>query len=274
MKLKHIALRVAFCVFLFFFLAYFVLSFEPVGFVRPLGEFYLYSSFNADNQTWWSGSPNAVTGLLWDYRGFDTLFETMVFYVGIVAVSEFFERSAPLRSKGGMSLIVRASTKLIFIFIITSAIAITIFSVKTPGGGFQGGAILAIAYVSILVALSRDFLPTIRINPRNAHLFKMIGLSIISIFAIAPIMFSIITGLDAYALQNLPKSWAPFGYLPFWGLQSLSGGNIIPIQIGEMIHVGMGFTVIFLLLTPKDNSLAGEEGQTGKGTEDTGREGK
>lgn len=261
MKLCETVLKVGFVALLFSFLAYFVLSLMPIGTVRPLGEFYLLNSFNASNQSWWTGSPNSVTGLLWDYRGTDTLFETMVFYIGIVAVSIFFERATPSQGRGGMSLIVRASTRLVFIFILTSAIAITIFSVKTPGGGFQGGSILAVGYVSILVALSRDFLPSMGLDSKRAHMYKIAGLFLISIFAVAPIIFSIMTGMDAYAMQNLPKSWSVFGYLSFWGLQSLSGGSIIPIQMGEMLHVGMGFTVVFLLLSLKEN---GHEGETAK----------
>lgn len=274
MRLCEAMLKVSFFTIFFSFLTYFTFGLMPIGSVRPLGEFYLLHSFNAANQSWWTGSANSVTGLLWDYRGFDTLFETLVFYVGIAAVSLFFERMAIPRGRGGMSLIVRASTKLVFVFIITAAIAITIFSVKTPGGGFQGGSILAVGYISVLVALSRDFLPLLGVDSKKAQLAKIAGLSLISVFAIAPVIFSIVTGLDAYAMQNLPKSWSIFGYLSFWGLQSLSGGNIIPIQIGEMLHIGMGFTVVFLLLSLRedDPDLEGlSGGKEGKGADGRGR---
>jgi multicomponent Na+:H+ antiporter subunit B len=259
MKPLDVTIRLVFFILFFSFLAYFVLGLAPIGSVRPLGQFYLNYTFSSANQTWWSSSPNAVTGMLWDYRGFDTLFETMVFFIGVAAVCAFFEHSVPPKGKGGMSLIVRTSTKLVYIFILTSALAMTVFSVKTSGGGFQGGAIIGIAYVSVLVALSRDFMPKLNMSPRKARMVQAIGLTLIATFAVVPILFSITTGLDAYALQNLQKDWSPFGWLPFWGLQSLSGGNIIPIQMGEMLTVGMGFTVIFLLYSYTDHGRVGEE---------------
>jgi multicomponent Na+:H+ antiporter subunit B len=246
-------LGIAFISILTLVLVYAFSFYPEVGFIRPLGEFYLYNTFNVENQTFWSGSPNAVTGLLWDYRGYDTLYETMVFYVGIVAVSLFFERKAGLKESDGMTVIVRSTAKIVFIFILTSAFAITIFSIKTPGGGFQGGSIMAIAFVALLVALSRGFLPRLNVNVRTAHLMKILGISFIAALTILPVAFSLATGSTAYALQNQPKPWSEFGYPPFLVLQGLSGGMIIPIQIGEMLHVGMGFTVIFLLLTLKED---------------------
>lgn len=245
---------VLFIVVLASVLIYALSGYPEIGFVRPLGEFYLYNTFDPANQSWWSGSPNAVTGLLWDYRGYDTLYETMVFYVGIVAVAVFFENHAKPKESAGMSVIVRATTKLVFVFILTSAFAITIFSVKTPGGGFQGGSIMAIAYIALLVALSGGFLPRVGISVERAHLVKIAGLVLITALTVTPVIYSVVSGSAAYALQNQPKAWADFGYPAFLGLYSLSGGLIIPIQIGEMVHVGMGFTIIFLLLAKKEDS--------------------
>ncbi len=249
---KGSILGILFIALLSSILIYAFLGYPELGFVRPLGEFYLFNTFNFENQNWWSASPNAVTGLLWDYRGYDTLYETMVFYVGIVAVAMFFERPAKLKKTRGMTIIVRATSRLVFVFVLTSAIAITIFSVKTPGGGFQGGAIMAIAYIAILVSLSRGFLPKMGIDLEKAHIAKILGLALITVLTIIPVLYSLASGSLAYALQNQPKAWAPFGYPAFLGLSSLSGGLIIPIQLGEMIHVGMGFTIMFLLLTISD----------------------
>lgn len=245
-------LKMLFILVLYLILAYAVIGYPEFGFVRPIGEFYAYHSFNPKIMEWWSASPNVVTGLLWDYRGFDTLFETMVFYIGVVAVAMYFERHVKLRKTKGMSLIVRTSTRFVFIFILTSAIAITVFSVKTPGGGFQGGSIIAISYLVVLIALSRGFIPELGLDVEKAHMVKILGLIIISTLALTPIIYSMLTGVKAFALQNQPKPWAPFGFPAFLGLRSLSGGNIIPIQLGEMLHVGMGFTIIFLLLTLKE----------------------
>lgn len=266
MKARTLA-EVLFTAALFLVLAYAMTGYPEFGFVRPLGGFFLYHTFNEGNPGLWSGSPNAVTGILWDYRGYDTLFETMVFYIGTVAVVIFFERRARLRQTRGMSMIVSASTRLIFIFIITSALTITIFSVKGSGGGFQGGSIMAIAYVAILVALSKGFLPQLKINVKRAHLLRTLGLTIIAAMTLTPIVFSIATGTEAFALQNQAKEWAPFGFPAFLGLRSLSGGSIIPIQIGETLFVGMGFTIMFTLLTLKGGDEDGDGEEEGGGGE-------
>ncbi|MDI9643624.1 MAG: MnhB domain-containing protein [Candidatus Verstraetearchaeota archaeon] len=252
MSLKDSIIGISFVALMTAILIYAFLGYPEVGFVRPLGEFYLYNTFNFNEQGWWSASPNAVTGVLWDYRGYDTLYETMVFYVGIVAIALFFEKESSLRRTSGMTVIVRATTKLVFVFILTSAMAITIFSVKTPGGGFQGGSIMAIAYIAIIIALSRGFLPELRMDLSKAHLIKIFGLILIFSLTVIPVAYSLASGTVAYALQNQPKPWSEFGYPTFLGLYSLSGGMVIPIQVGELVHVGMGFTIMFLILTERE----------------------
>jgi multicomponent Na+:H+ antiporter subunit B len=251
MNIRTVA-AILFTALLFLFLAYAMMGYPEIGFIRPLGEFYLYNSFNAGNSTWWSAAPNALTGLLWDYRGYDTLYETMVFYIGATAIVIFFERAVPLKQGKGMSMIVRASTKFIFTFILTTAIVITVLSVKSAGGGFQGGSIVAIAYIVALVALSKGFLPNLKLDIGRAHFVRIFGLALIIGLALAPVVFSLLTGTNAYALQNQPKLWAPFGFPPFLGLASLSGGNLIPLSIGEMLQVGAGFILMFTLLTLKE----------------------
>ncbi|WP_367883579.1 hypothetical protein [Thermococcus peptonophilus] len=51
--------------------------------LRPLGgEFYLSHAFAHEGPT--SHSPEVVTAIVWNYRGFDTLFETFVFFLAIM----------------------------------------------------------------------------------------------------------------------------------------------------------------------------------------------
>ncbi|WP_366939836.1 hydrogen gas-evolving membrane-bound hydrogenase subunit E, partial [Thermococcus sp.] len=70
----------------FFVIAYAVTVKNVLGLggaeLRPLGEFYLSHAFAHEGLT--SHSPEVVTAIVWNYRGFDTLFETFVFFLAIM----------------------------------------------------------------------------------------------------------------------------------------------------------------------------------------------
>ena len=59
--------------------------------LRNLASFYLQNTENISNKYVWAASPEAVTAIVWDYRGFDTLFETSVFFLAIIACIAAFE---------------------------------------------------------------------------------------------------------------------------------------------------------------------------------------
>ncbi|MEM1541958.1 MAG: sodium:proton antiporter, partial [Ignisphaera sp.] len=53
--------------------------------IRPLAKAYLNSTLNIYNKDLWTASPEAVAAIVWDYRGLDTFYETIVFYTAIVS---------------------------------------------------------------------------------------------------------------------------------------------------------------------------------------------
>src|SRR5512136_2629149 len=67
--------------------------------LRKLAEFYANNTLNINDKYLWSASPEAVTAIVWDYRGFDTLFETSVFFLAIIACVAAFEVEMPTRVK-------------------------------------------------------------------------------------------------------------------------------------------------------------------------------
>ena len=115
--------------------------------VRPLAEFYLFNVFNAHNATLTAMSPEAVTSIVWDYRGLDTLFETVVFYMAIIGCVALY-RGIELIKDGpevGLSRIVKTVTKILIVVNIAVAASIALHGHLTPGGGFQAGAAMAVA---------------------------------------------------------------------------------------------------------------------------------
>ena len=106
--------------------------------------------------------PNIVTAVLADYRGFDTMFEAIVVFVGgiaIIAVLRDFgkgRRGCPPTLSNNLpeepDLIVIQTCKLVIPVLQIFALYVLAHGHYSPGGGFQGGVMLGASY--ILVALS------------------------------------------------------------------------------------------------------------------------
>ena len=119
--------------------------------------------------------PNMVTAVLADYRGFDTMFETVVIFVagiGIIAVLLSARRKpAPAitaRPESEDDLIIRMTCKLVLPVIQIFSLYVVAHGHHSPGGGFQGGVMLGASY--ILLALSCG-LPTAKkhLGERKTH---------------------------------------------------------------------------------------------------------
>ncbi len=99
-----------------------------------------------------TGASNAVTAVYLDYRIFDTLFETFLLLVSTLGLSQFLrlEQTEKIHVEAEEhdnykpSPIASGSLHLILPLFIIFGISITAFGPYSPGGGFQGGAILAV----------------------------------------------------------------------------------------------------------------------------------
>jgi len=105
---------------------------------NTVGDYYLN---NTVEQT---GSVNTVTSIIVSYRGFDTLGEVTVLFLAATGLGAIlFDKRGKKRRRQNASLIVRVSAQLIYPFIILLGAYVFIHGHLTPGGGFQGGAIIA-----------------------------------------------------------------------------------------------------------------------------------
>jgi multicomponent Na+:H+ antiporter subunit B len=105
-----------------------------------------------------TGARNAVTGIYLNYRIYDTLFETLTLQISVMGVI-YFSRHQLAASSGTLAeepgygrislpinrdqVISAPIVGLLLPFILVFGTAIVINGHLTPGGGFQGGAILA-----------------------------------------------------------------------------------------------------------------------------------
>ncbi len=99
-----------------------------------------------------TGAVNAVTAVYLDFRVFDTLFETFLLLVAVLGLSQFLrleqtERihiEAEINDNYKPSTIASGALHLMLPLFVIIGITITAFGPSSPGGGFQGGAILAV----------------------------------------------------------------------------------------------------------------------------------
>lgn len=156
--------------------------------------------------------PNAVTSVLADYRGFDTMFETTVIFAAGVScfmLLRLFGKEEPdtvhyrhlltgltlrvRRRKGSLEqlgefermdsvwtphdLILRTLCRFLIPFIQLFALYVIAHGHHSPGGGFQGGVILGASL--ILMAISQDMKTALsRIRERTLAMLSATGVSL------------------------------------------------------------------------------------------------
>ncbi|MFO7793236.1 MAG: MnhB domain-containing protein [Candidatus Saliniplasma sp.] len=131
-----------------------------------------------------------------------------------------------------MSTVVRKSSKIISPFLFTYGAYLIIYGHLSPGGGFQGGVILAVGVVLLLTSHGYRLV-------RDTFQEKLVK-TIESSAAIGIVLLGI-SGLVFNAFfYNYLKGGTP-GTI-------FSGGNIILFNILVGLKIGTGFTLVFYVL--------------------------
>jgi len=116
------------------------------------------------------GATNLVTAIVVTYRGLDTLGEVTVLFLAATGVSVLLRRTTITLPSSGpkrqSSEILHTATRLLTPFIVMFGAYIFINGHLTPGGGFQGGAVIASAVLLLFLtnpqqALNHRILKTI-----------------------------------------------------------------------------------------------------------------
>lgn len=124
--------------------------------------------------------PNMVTTVLADYRGYDTMFETVVIFaagIAIFAILRSFSGPAAPSHPAAVDtsidgdhqrIIIGTTCRLIIPIIQLFAFYVVAHGHYSPGGGFQGGVILGASF--ILLAISRDLGHALERFPEKRYL--------------------------------------------------------------------------------------------------------
>ncbi len=224
--------------------------------LRPIAVKYLNNTYNPHTELW-AASPEAVTAIVWDYRGLDTFFETSVLFGGVIGVLMLFREitrgSDPYLRGLGLSFIAKRSTSIITIFILIIGIATILHGQLTPGGGFQGGAIAAVAPVLLLVVFSKKVLEGLKY--RDVIALRSLGLIGISITASAIGILAVMCGGQGYIFQNQAKPSSQLS-MPSQILDVPMGGTLWFLNIFEGFAVIFAFIIAFIIFLSSDNILS------------------
>lgn len=118
-----------------------------------------------------TASPNLVTAVLADYRGFDTLFETCVLFLSGVVVCMTLLSPKGSAAKPAKQKNLRQESKsafdvasrLVIPILVIYAVYVLLHGEISLGGGFQAGALLACAYLLDRITPGKGmYLPRLR----------------------------------------------------------------------------------------------------------------
>lgn len=99
------------------------------------------------------GAANIVTSVVLAYRALDTLGELAILFAAATASGLVLGRSRPdARKDPDAGFILRTAADLLFPLLLLVGLFVIVHGHLTPGGGFQGGVILAAAFFVPLLA--------------------------------------------------------------------------------------------------------------------------
>ncbi len=215
--------------------------------LRLLGEKYLYYMINPATKYFTAESPEGVSAILWDYRGLDTLYETMVLFgaiIGAILVYREYLYSEPRKTGKiyGLSHIVRTVSKIIIWLTIIIAVAFGFTGQITPGGGFIGGAAFAVAPVLLVLVYTLGYARRLGLTHRRALLLRASFLLLLLLVIVTPLI------AGGYIFQNQAKPGSAFSFPGRFIDSTPLGGSIFFLNLFELFAVAGAFTVAFILL--------------------------
>ena len=183
---------------------------------------------------------NAVTGVNFDLRGFDTLGEELILFVAALGATVLLRaqraeravedaQEAEERRAAGTTDALRALGAAIVGPMVLLGIYVVVHGALTPGGGFQGGVILAGAL--LLVYTAGQVVAVQRVRPVSlVEVTDAAGAAAYTLVALAGLVFGVAV------MDNV---------LPIGTTGSLLSGGFVPVlSIAVGVEVTAGVTLI------------------------------
>ena len=173
------------------------------------------------------GVANAVTTVVVYFRGFDTLGEIAVLFIASLGIGLMLDSNTKCNLKAESNFMLKVASQLLFPIIMLFGIYIMIYGHLSPGGGFQGGVIIASGVLLLLISHKEFEVP----HSVIILLETFAGISYVLIGLIGLVV------LDKFLGNFLPNNISDMGML-------LSGGIIPIIYIIVGIKVGSEMSMI------------------------------
>jgi len=210
-------------------------NFQLMPAYKGLGEG--VSNYIIHNGLYDTGSLNLITAVLYDYRAFDSLGESTVIFGAVSGIVLILSRKMLPVSSRGLSFIVKRTLGIITPFIALFSIYVITHGHISPGGGFQGGVILASISIIFIVIYGSAFDYTMLSPDKKTFLETSGALTFLFIGFLG-------IALDGVFLNNLNIFNGKIGSL-------FSGGSIPIINIAIGLKVGAGLAIIFYSMIQK-----------------------
>lgn len=213
---KYIVLGLLAVLGYFLMNVFLLIDFGMPHFAQGVKDVYLSSSENVLQVS------NVVTAIVVNFRGFDTLGEVTVLFLSATAMSGIlYKKRHDIGDRSILfpaSSIIRAGSKMLFPTITLLGVYVFVHGHLSPGGGFQGGTIIATGFLLMLLTYQN---------------YSVSHNRLVWVESIAGILFVVI-GLAGYFMKGSFLE----NVLPVGQLNDLFSGGVIGI-----IYVLVGFKV-------------------------------
>lgn len=185
-------------------------------------------------------TENIVAAIIFDYRAFDTMAEQFIIFSAIIGVALLFRdvrgpnaeappivmRAARIDRSAATILSARILLPVVFLF----GLYATLHAHISPGGGFQGGAILASGFVLIYLGGSRELWT------------RMTPIAVLDVAKAIAALAYIAIGVAGLAFGGaFLENFVPLGSAG----RLASGGTIPLLNLAAGIGVAAGLTLLF-----------------------------
>jgi multicomponent Na+:H+ antiporter subunit B len=179
-----------------------------------------------------TGAVNIVTSVVINYRGFDTLGEVTVLFIASIGIGAVLTTSVKreTRKTQPASPVLYTGCRLLFPLILVFGSYIFIHGHLSPGGGFQGGAIIASGFLLVYLGCRERMISRVASN-----LAESLGGLLFVVIGLLGLAFG------GYFL---------FNFFPKGTVNALFSAGIIPI-----IYIAIGFKVGSELASIIDNLI-------------------
>ncbi|HHE65211.1 MAG TPA: hypothetical protein ENL09_04220 [Bacteroidetes bacterium] len=184
------------------------------------------------------GVANAVTTVVVFFRGFDTLGEIAVLFIASLGIGLMLHSNSRCNIKAESNFMLQTASRLLFPIIMLFGTYVMIYGHLSPGGGFQGGVIIASGVLLLLISHKAFEVP----HSVIVALETFAGVSYVLIGLIGLLV------LDTFLGNFLPHDIAQMGML-------LSGGIIPIIYIIVGIKVGSEMSMIVQNLIQRSSDV-------------------